>query len=143
MNEKKPTKYFCSLESRNYISKQIPRIEKKNGLIICKQEEILEELNQFYETFYKKPAVIENENFCNNLDKYSDILKFTQDESQSITEKEVLEFLLKMKNVKTPGPQQMVSHVNFINSSGKILVLLLPEQLIIPMRNILFLNVTS
>lgn len=104
----KPTKYFCSLESRNYISKQIPRIEKENGLIICKQEEILEELKQFYETLYKKPVVIENENFCRNLDKYGDIPKLTQDESQSIegmlTEKEVLEFLKKMKNDKTPGP---------------------------------------
>lgn len=93
----KPTKYFCSLESRNYICKQIPRIEKENGSIICKQEKILEELKDFYETLYKKPAVLESDNFSNNLNKYNDIPKLTYDEAQSIegmlTEKEVLNFL--------------------------------------------------
>ena len=45
----KPTKYFCSVESRNYINKTISRVEKDNGQIVTKQENILLEVIQFYE----------------------------------------------------------------------------------------------
>ena len=37
----KPTKYFCCLESKNYVTKTIPKIIQENGNIINKQEEIL------------------------------------------------------------------------------------------------------
>jgi hypothetical protein len=30
----KPTKYFCGLESKNYTSKIIPKVEKDNGEIV-------------------------------------------------------------------------------------------------------------
>ena len=49
----KPTKYFCSLESRNYINKTIPKVIKDDGNIISKQEEILNEIQLFYSTLYK------------------------------------------------------------------------------------------
>ena len=47
----KPSTYFCSLEARNFTSKQIPKIEKENGIVIDKQEKILEELKHFYKTY--------------------------------------------------------------------------------------------
>ena len=36
----KPTKYFCSLESRNYINKTILNITKDSGITLNKQDEI-------------------------------------------------------------------------------------------------------
>jgi hypothetical protein len=36
----KPTKYFCGLESKNYTSKIIPKVEKDNGDIVTDQKEI-------------------------------------------------------------------------------------------------------
>ena len=57
----KPTKYFCNLESRNYINKTISRIEKDNGQTITKQEDILNEVKQFYENLYKNHDVNENQ----------------------------------------------------------------------------------
>ena len=49
----KPTKYFCGLESRNFTSKIIPRVEKDNGEIVTDQNDILKEAKVFYETLYK------------------------------------------------------------------------------------------
>ena len=57
----KPTKYFCNLESRNYINKTITKIEKDNGQTITKQEDILIEVKQFYENLYKCQDSYENQ----------------------------------------------------------------------------------
>ena len=57
----KPTKYFCNLESRNYINKTITKIEKDNGQTITKQEDILIEVKQFYENLYKCQDSNENQ----------------------------------------------------------------------------------
>ena len=57
----KPTKYFCNLESRNYINKTISRIEKDNRQTVTKQEDILNEVKQFYENLYKNDDVNENQ----------------------------------------------------------------------------------
>lgn len=48
----KPTRYFCSLESRNYINKTIPKIKNEDGIIINKQEDILSEVKNFYSNLY-------------------------------------------------------------------------------------------
>ena len=44
----KPTKYFCSLESRNYVNKTIPKVVKDDDSIVHNQEEILIEVRIFY-----------------------------------------------------------------------------------------------
>ena len=49
----KPTKYFCGLESKNYTSKIIPKVEKDNGEIVTDQKEILKEVQYFYENCTK------------------------------------------------------------------------------------------
>ena len=106
----KPSTYFCYLEARNFTSKQIPKIEKKNGIVIDKQDKILEELKDFYKYLYTQPESVERHNFHTDLEEYKDIPKLSQTESNSIegllTEKEVLSFLKKMKNDKTPGPDR-------------------------------------
>lgn len=66
----KPTKYFCSLESRNYINKTIPKVIKDDGNIISKQEEILNEIQLFYSNLYKNydhDAAVNIENVFDNL----------------------------------------------------------------------------
>ena len=45
----KPTKYFCGLESKNYTSKIIPKVEKDNEEIVTDQKEILKEVQYLYE----------------------------------------------------------------------------------------------
>ena len=37
-NGEKPSTYFCSLETRNFTSKQIPKIEKEYGIVIDKED---------------------------------------------------------------------------------------------------------
>jgi hypothetical protein len=49
----KPTKYFCGLESTNFTSKIIPKIERDDGKTITKQFDILKETKVFYEELYK------------------------------------------------------------------------------------------
>ena len=48
----KPTKYFCSLETHNYLSKIIPKLETSEGHILTDQKEILKEAESFYKNLY-------------------------------------------------------------------------------------------
>ena len=50
----KPTNYFCGLESKHFTSKIIPKVEKKDGIIINNQFEILNAVKSFYEKLYNK-----------------------------------------------------------------------------------------
>ena len=103
----KPTKYFCSLESRNYVNKIIPKIIQENGNIINKEEEILNAVRQFYKNLYENPT--------NNPEQDLDIInmltsikanpKLTREERDllegELTESEILTVLKKMKNNKS------------------------------------------
>ena len=44
----KPTKYFCTLETHNYLSKIIPKLETSDGRILTDQHDILKESENFY-----------------------------------------------------------------------------------------------
>lgn len=102
----KPSKYFCNLESQNFISKQITKLERENGQILYNQGDILNETKMFYENLYKKKRQLENENMCLKLTNL-DIRKLTEEEKESIEgpimEHEALNFLKNMKNDKSPG----------------------------------------
>ena len=50
----KPTKYFCGLEQRNYISKTMNKVEKEDGTILTDQNEILKETELFYKNLNTK-----------------------------------------------------------------------------------------
>ena len=54
----KPTKYFINLETQNYVSNQIPNIEKDDGSVIFYQMEILHETKCFMKIFLKKGTVL-------------------------------------------------------------------------------------
>ena len=50
----KPSKYFLTLESRNYINKQIPQLVRNDGITIYDHFEILKETKCYYENLYRK-----------------------------------------------------------------------------------------
>ena len=49
----KPTRYFCNLESRNYLNKHIKKIEVDGKGTIYEQKDILKEVQSFYQNLYK------------------------------------------------------------------------------------------
>ena len=87
------------MESRNFISKQVSRIEKDDGTLVTKQEEILNETKLFYENLYRKRLQVEKDNLDKKIITYQDVPKLSQDESESIegtlTEHETLMFFKK------------------------------------------------
>ena len=104
--DEKPSAYFCSLESKNYIEKTVKKTIINNK-IINNQKEILVELGNFYSKLYENrdntiPDICLDELLCG----YS-INKLSNNESLSlegkINEQELSEALSNMKNNKTPG----------------------------------------
>lgn len=78
----KPSSYFCKLESRNFISKIIPKLELDSGEVIYDQTKILTETNSFYTKLYENK--LDNVNFgLNNELIYADIPKLSKMESDS------------------------------------------------------------
>ena len=105
----KPTKYFCGLESKNFVSKIIPKVEKDDGQIVKSQTDILKEIQNFYKSLYEK----KNQEYGGNiidLDRELKNLNFQKLSSEEklslegeITVSEASQTLSKMKNNKTPG----------------------------------------
>ena len=101
----KVTKYFCNLENRNYVSKNMPHLFKKNGLKTETDKEILDEVSSFYENLYEAKQVKDID--LNNILNHDDIPKLDNNESKKlegkITKEEALNSLKNMKNNKSPG----------------------------------------
>ena len=103
----KPSKYFCSLEKRNYLNKTIQRVELENGNICTERKDILDEVMKFYENLYKsRESELDDINLQHLLHTYN-IRTLTNNQANKlegdITENEILLQLKKMKNEKTPG----------------------------------------
>ena len=99
----KPTKYFCNLETRNFLNKTFKKVKLGNGTIIYNQSEI----GLFYEELYcKNEADLTQKDLEDFLDK-SNVsklqLKIFKTLDENISEKIVLEVLKNMKNNKSPG----------------------------------------
>ena len=47
LQEEKHSKYFCNLENKNYIEKNIRKLKLSNGSIVTKQEEVLDHIRSF------------------------------------------------------------------------------------------------
>ena len=106
----KPSKYFCGLESRNFTSKIIPKVEREDGQIITNQKDILMETKLFYETLYKDRDCSGNGCKITDLEtdlKNLDFQKLTLEEQMSlegeITASEASITLQKMNNNRSPG----------------------------------------
>ena len=103
----KPTKYFCSLETHNYLSKIIPKLETSEGHILTDQKEILKEAESFYKNLYSNK---DDPLSAINLKEYlkdTNLPKLTDNESKllegDITISELTKALKNMKNNKSPG----------------------------------------
>lgn len=103
----KPNKYFCNLESRNFINKTIKRVDVGNDMIIYDQFEILKRIKSFYETLYTDydtdlididlNDIIDN-TYVKKLDDHTSKLL-----EKNISESEILDVLKNMKNNQSPG----------------------------------------
>lgn len=100
----KPTKYFCALESRNYTNKTIPKVLTDDGVFITKQDDILNEIKQFYADLYKHREINDlNINEILNMDHPTLSEEEKNELEGEIKEQEVAFVLGKMKNNKSPG----------------------------------------
>ena len=102
----KPTKYFLSLENKNYVDKTIKKIQNPDGKIITDQKEILSTIKLFYEKLFSDSNKSDNETIDENISRL-DITTLTPSQVKELegplTEKEIAETLKNMKNNKTPG----------------------------------------
>ena len=73
------TKYFCGLEKRNYVSKQVNKRAASNGSELHEAEDIIQEVKTFYERLYEKKQLEECENYM-----AEDILTLTQQDSSML-----------------------------------------------------------
>lgn len=103
----KPTKYFCSLESRNYVNKIIPKIVKEDGTLITQQDEILTEVKDFYSKLYKIQKInqhIDTQRLFQSLNSSPKLNNDDKDKLEGeITIDEISIVLKNMKNNKSPG----------------------------------------
>ena len=96
-------RYFCNLEKRHYISKNMARLIGRDGSVITDNDGILLEVKNFYETLYEKRSV-EN---CRISDLVENMPILNDDEANSIegdiTFEEAGSVLKNMQNFKSPG----------------------------------------
>ena len=103
----KSSKYFMNLENRHYKNKTITKLKNKNGNFITVNQEILKEANKFYSNLYtsKLSDTIGHRDTEFFPDK--DVIKLDEQTKSCLddplTEKELAETLISMKNGKSPG----------------------------------------
>lgn len=100
----KITKYFCSLEKRNYINKRMTKLVKNDGETIRDTEEISNEVNRFYTQLYRNKKDIKE---CEISDLVQEMPQLSLEESNSLEGEITLEeagyALKQMQNGKSPG----------------------------------------
>ena len=101
----KPTKYFCHLENRHYVSKFMNTLRTDSGEYLQTQEEILQETKQHYEKLYKSRDNGDtslDEMFTNiNIPKLNEKDKISLE--GKLTHSELLDSLKRMSNNTSPG----------------------------------------
>ena len=101
----KATKYFCNLENRNYVSKNMPHLWKSDGTKTVDEKDIITEKKSFYENLYKERPI--NDINIEETLNFADIPKLSEFEWKElegmINKEEILASLKNMKNNKSPG----------------------------------------
>jgi len=101
----KPTKYFCNLENRNYISKFMNSIKTEAGQTLNTQKDILAETKRHYHNLYKSRETedITLQELFNNIE----VPKLSINEQNrlegELTLSEILNSLKRMSNNTSPG----------------------------------------
>ena len=98
---RKNNKYFCALEKRNYVSKQMIRLTLNNGEEIYETKDIIKEVKMFYERLHSDRQLED----CEILDLVEDIPTLTVQEKTSLEGEITLDeaSVKNMKNNKSPG----------------------------------------
>ena len=101
----KPTKYFLSLEKRNFINKMIPMLCTENNTLITDQKEILNEVKVFYFNLYEERDTLDVDlnNVMNNVNIPKLNINQAHELEGEITKSEIMKALKRMKNNKSPG----------------------------------------
>ena len=103
----KPSKYFCSLENKNFLEKTIQKLKTNDNRFINDQKEILNVVKHFYEDLFSNKDSLLTEVNLNNLLTGSKENKLDATESLSLEGEllisELSEALKRTKNNKTPG----------------------------------------
>ena len=106
----KPTKYFCSLENKNFVEKTMKKVKLSDGSVVVEQKEVLHHLGRFYSKLF--------ENKDSNLDfeKLKKLLKDLKiprinchNIGTPITVEELSAVLKQCKHNKTPGMDGITS----------------------------------
>ena len=99
----KPSKYFCGLENRNFVSKRMSFIETDNNDILFEQEDLIRETKQFYQSLYSKKETdnVDLDTIIVQPTKLDDVEK--QSLEGLISYHEAVAVLKNMKNNKSPG----------------------------------------
>ena len=98
----KPSKFFCTLERKNFIDKTIRKINLPNGQILTKQNKILNHVKQFYADLFRSGDSIIPEINLDKVLENCNVTKLSPAEASSLEVKELGKVLLNMKNNKTP-----------------------------------------
>ena len=103
----KATKYFCSLENKNYIEKTVKKLVLNNNQCITDQHKILKEMQTFYTKLFQNCDSDLSDIELDELLEDYDVNKLNECDSQALTgkltEKEITFTLRNMKNNKSPG----------------------------------------
>ena len=117
------SKYFFSLEKRNYLAKNIKSLKRQDGTIIKEQSEILDEQKKFYETLYTRNPDV---NFNMTPSAGETLLNESQiaDLKAKITVEELHSNLAAMQNGKCPGLDGLNKefYMTFFDHIGPILL---------------------
>ncbi len=99
----KVTSYFCSLEKRHYISKNMAKLIDKDDNILTDNNDILQEVKSFYEKLYERRDVED----CEISQMVTEIPHLNDEEAEriegEITLNEASMALRNMKHSKSPG----------------------------------------
>ena len=103
----KPSKYFCALEKRNFVNKNITKLTNSSNEELTKQDDILQEIKSFYQNLYRSyDDTLENVDIS-SLNLGNDIPKLNEEQKQQldspVTASEILATLKRLKNNKSPG----------------------------------------
>ena len=97
----KPSRFFCSLEKRNYVNKTLKKILKKDGTCITNQKDILTEFERYYrQLFMSHDSQIQELKLDKLLGKI-EVNKLSETQAKSLEgELELKELNLVLKNMK-------------------------------------------
>lgn len=128
----KATRYFCSIEKRNFLNKTVGFLDGGNGNIISEQENILKEVHTFYKNLYShKPVQDRNLEYLKNEAVTLDNIAAASLEGE-ITLQEIQQALINMNNDKSPGPDGFTAefYKSFFPEIGVFLVRSLNEAFV-------------